>query len=152
MLLNLIFSIIIWGLFDSGINEYQFTAEYNKLDFCHLRIGMDGLSLYFVLLTTFIMPICIASSWDNIRINIKNYYLCCLILESLLIIVFIVLDILLFYIFFESVLIPLFFIVGVWGASEAKVRAAFLLFLYTLTAALGCSSVKEPNSGEALKL
>jgi len=87
---------------------------------------------FFVLLTTFITPIALLSSHNDIEKNLKFYLVSILLLETLQIAVFVVLDLLLFYIFFESVLIPLFFIVGVWGASSAKVRAAFLLFLYTL--------------------
>lgn len=78
-----------------------------------MHMGVDGLSLYFVLLTTFTMPICVLASWENIKHNIKSYMIAFLILESLLIAVFVVLDLLLFYVFFESVLIPLFIIVGV---------------------------------------
>lgn len=130
------FSILIWGIFDSSTSQYQFTAEYNQLDFCHLRIGIDGLSLYFVLLTTFTFPMCILASWENIKHNVKSYMITLLILETLLIIVFVVLDLLLFYVFFESVLIPLFLIVGIWGASANRVRASFLLFLYTLFGSL----------------
>ena len=112
-LLTIIVSIIIWTEFDSSTSEYQFTQEFNKVNFCHLHIGVDGISLYFVLLTTFITPICIVSNWDNIRKSLKYFLMCFLVLETLLIAVFIVLDILLFYVFFESVLIPLFLIVGI---------------------------------------
>ena len=151
-LINFIISIILWIQFDSSYIGYQFVTEIAGLEFIQLNLGVDGISLFFVLLTTFITPIALLSSHNDIEKNLKFYLVSILLLETLQIAVFVVLDLLLFYIFFESVLIPLFFIVGVWGASEAKVRAAFLLFLYTLTAALGCSSVKEPNSGEALKL
>jgi NADH-ubiquinone oxidoreductase chain 4 len=104
--------------------------------FCHLHIGIDGISLYFVLLTTFITPICILSNWDNIKHSLKYFLISFLLLETLLVAVFVVLDILLFYIFFESVLIPLFLIVGIWGGSPTRVRAAYLLFLYTLFGSL----------------
>ena len=101
-----------------------------------MHMGVDGLSLYFVLLTTFTMPICVLASWENVKHNIKSYMIAFLVLESLLIAVFVVLDLLLFYVFFESVLIPLFIIVGVWGASADRIRASFLLFLYTLFGSL----------------
>lgn len=135
-LINFLFSIIIWILFDNSTTQFQFVSEFSNLKFCHFHIGLDGISLYFVLLTTFITPICILASWDDINKNIKYYYILFLLLETLQIGVFIVLDLLLFYIFFESVLIPLFIIIITWGASEAKTRAAYLLFLYTLFGSL----------------
>jgi NADH-ubiquinone oxidoreductase chain 4 len=135
-LLNFIVSILLWGEFDSNSSQYQFTTEFNHLSFCHLHIGVDGLSLYFVLLTTFTMPICILASWENVQHNLKYFLISFLMLESLLIAVFVVLDLLLFYVFFESVLIPLFLIVGIWGATETRIRASFLLFLYTLFGSL----------------
>ena len=101
-----------------------------------MHIGVDGLSLYFVLLTTCTLPICVLASWNNVKHNIKSFMIAFLVLESLLVAVFVVLDLLLFYVFFESVLIPLFLIVGVWGASADRVRASFLLFLYTLLGSL----------------
>jgi NADH-ubiquinone oxidoreductase chain 4 len=131
-----ILSMIMWGEFDSSSSQYQFTVEYNQLSYLHMHMGVDGLSLYFVLLTTFTMPICILASWENIKHNIKSYMIALLVLESLLIAVFVVLDLLLFYVFFESVLIPLFIIIGVWGASADRIRASFLLFLYTLFGSL----------------
>ena len=135
-LINFVLSIVLWGEFDSSTSEYQFTQEFNQVNFCHLHIGVDGISLYFVLLTTFITPICILSNWENIKQQLKYFLMCFLVLETLLIAVFVVLDILLFYVFFESVLIPLFLIVGIWGGSATRVRAAFLLFLYTLFGSL----------------
>jgi NADH-ubiquinone oxidoreductase chain 4 len=131
-----ILSMIMWGEFDSSSSAYQFTAEYNQLSYLHMHIGVDGLSLYFVLLTTFTMPVCVLASWENIKHNIKTFMIAFLVLESLLIGVFVVLDLLLFYVFFEAVLIPLFIIIGVWGASADRVRASFLLFLYTLFGSL----------------
>ena len=131
-----ILSMIMWSYFDSSSSTYQFTAEYNQLSYLHMHIGVDGLSLYFVLLTTFTLPICVLASWDNVKHNIKSFMIAFLVLESLLVAVFVVLDLLLFYVFFESVLIPLFIIIGVWGASADRVRASFLLFLYTLLGSL----------------
>lgn len=135
-LLNFVVSLIMWAQFDSSTREYQFTQEFNQVNFCHLHIGVDGVSLYFILLTTLLTPICLLSNWNNVLVSQKYYFMCFLLLESLLIRVFVVLDILLFYIFFESVLIPLFLIVGIWGGSATRVRAAFLLFLYTLFGSL----------------
>ena len=137
-LLNLIISILLWIEFDSSTTEYQFVLEFKELNFCHLNIGIDGTSLYFVLLTTFITPLCLLSNWsDDIpKENIKYFLISFLILETLQIAVFVVLDLLLFYVFFESVLIPLFIIILTWGASVSRIRAAFLLFLYTLGGSL----------------
>ena len=135
-----ILSMILWGSFDSSSSQYQFTADWasasSQLSYLHMHIGVDGLSLYFVLLTTFTLPICVLASWNNVKHNIKSFMIAFLVLESLLVAVFVVLDLLLFYVFFESVLIPLFLIVGVWGASADRVRASFLLFLYTLLGSL----------------
>lgn len=135
-LVNFIISLIIWAQFDSSVSHYQFQEEFTQISFCHLHLGIDGISLYFVLLTTFITPICILSNWHDIKVGLKYFLIAFLVLETLQIAVFVVLDLLLFYIFFESVLIPLFLIVGIWGASEARIRASFLLFLYTLAGSL----------------
>lgn len=131
-----VISIVIWTGFDSSITDYQYTTEFTATDFCHLNMGVDGISIYFVILTTFIIPIAVISNWNNITNNIKYFLISFLVLETLLICVFVVLDIILFYIFFESVLIPLFLIVGIWGGGESRIRAAFLLFLYTLFGSL----------------
>jgi NADH-ubiquinone oxidoreductase chain 4 len=140
-IVNFFVSIALWAEFDSSASQYQFVQEFNNLSFCHLHIGVDGISLYFVLLTAFLMPITLLSNWDSIKAasggaSIKPFLISFLVLETLLIAVFVVLDLMLFYIFFESVLIPLFLIVGIWGGSEARVRASFLLFLYTLAGSL----------------
>lgn len=135
-MVNFIVSIVLWGEFDSSASQYQFVQEFNNLSFCHFHIGIDGISLYFILLTTFITPICILSNWDTIKLGMKYFLIAFLLLETLLIAVFVVLDLMLFYIFFESVLIPLFLIVGIWGGSDTRIRASFLLFLYTLGGSL----------------
>lgn len=135
-LINFILSIILWGEFDSSSLQYQFVQEFNTLDFCHLHIGIDGISLYFVLLTTFITPLCLLSNWDNLKFGYKYYFIAFLLMETLLIAVFVVLDLMLFYIFFEAVLIPMFLVVGIWGGSITRIRASFLLFLYTLAGSL----------------
>ena len=97
-------------------------------------IGLDGISLFFILLTTFLIPVCLLVS--NVESQVKEYHIAFLILESLMLALFSVLDLFLFYIFFESVLIPIFVIIGVWGSRERKVRAAYQFFLYTLTGSL----------------
>ena len=101
--------------FDSSYIGYQFVTAAFQLhnEFIQLNLGVDGISLFFVLLTTFITPIALLSSHNDIEKNLKFYLVSILLLETLQIAVFVVLDLLLFYIFFESVLIPLFFIVGI---------------------------------------
>lgn len=136
MLINFIISIYIWLEFDSSTSQYQFVYEFIDLSYCHLNIGIDGISLYFVLLTTFISPIAILSNYNNINNNLKYFLISFLLLETLQIGVFVVLDLILFYIFFESVLPILFLIIIVYGSGEARIRSALLLFLYTLAGSL----------------
>nr|YP_010743656.1 NADH dehydrogenase subunit 4 [Diaporthe sojae]WET30402.1 NADH dehydrogenase subunit 4 [Diaporthe sojae] len=105
------------------------------MSFFDIYLGIDGLSIYFVLLTTIIMPIALLSNWNSITENIISYLIIMLLLETLLLAVFLVLDILLFYIFFESILPPLFLLIGLFGSGN-KVRASFYIFLYTLGSSL----------------
>ena len=104
-LINFFISLFLWYQFDSNsISQFQFVTEFNKLSFCHLNFGVDGISLYFVLLTTFITPIALLSNYANIEFNnVKLFVISFLILETLQICAFVSLDLLLFYIFFESV-------------------------------------------------
>lgn len=134
-ILNLIISLIIYILFDFSNNQFQFIQEHYNLGYYEIYLGVDGLSIYFVLLTTIIMPIALISNWNSITNNIKSYLIIMLLLETLLLGVFLVLDILLFYIFFESILPPLFILIGLFGSSN-KVRASFYIFLYTLWGSL----------------
>lgn len=134
-IINLIISIIIFILFDFSNNQFQFVQEYYEISSFNLYLGIDGLSIYFVLLTTIIMPISLLSNWNSITENIRSFVIIILLLEVLLLAVFLVLDILLFYIFFESILPPLFILIGLYGSSN-KVRASFYLFLYTLLGSL----------------
>nr|YP_009690313.1 NADH dehydrogenase subunit 4 [Fomitiporia mediterranea]QEG57093.1 NADH dehydrogenase subunit 4 [Fomitiporia mediterranea] len=135
-LINLILSIYLWILFDSSISQYQFVYSFKELSFCHLNIGVDGLSIYFVLLTTFITPIALLSNYNNINNNIKYFLISFLLLETLQIALFVVLDLLLFYVFFESVLPVLFIVIILYGSGEARIRSALLFFLYTLAGSL----------------
>ena len=135
-LINFFFSLFIWYQFDSNTTQYQFVSEFNQLNFCHLHFGVDGLSLYFLLLTTFVTPIALLSNYTNINKNIKLFLISFLLLESLQICAFVSLDLLLFYIFFESVLPILFIIIVIFGHGEDRFRSAFLLFLYTLAGSL----------------
>lgn len=134
-LINLVLSLIIFILFDFSNNQFQFVQQYHEISSYDFYLGVDGISIYFVLLTTIIIPISILSNWNSITKNIEYYFTIILILETLLLAVFLVLDILLFYIFFESILPPLFLLIGLYGSSN-KVRASFYLFLYTLLGSL----------------
>lgn len=134
-ILNLIISLIMFILFDFSNIDYQFVKDISEIKSINLYLGLDGISIYFVLLTTFITPIVILSNWYSIKKNIESYLIIILLLESLLIAVFLVLNVFLFYIFFESTLIPLFILIGMYGSNN-KVRASFYLFLYTLLGSL----------------
>ena len=126
-IITLSVSLIIYVLFDNSNVDYQFIQEISDIQGLNIYIGIDGISLYFILLTTFITPIVILSNWNSISDNLKTYMIIILLLEMLLIFVFLVLNIFLFYIFFESTLIPLFLLIGIYG-SYNKVRASFYLF------------------------
>jgi NADH-ubiquinone oxidoreductase chain 4 len=134
-IINFILSLMIFILFDFSSNQFQFVQEYHEISSFDLYLGLDGLSIYFVMLTTMITPIALLSNWNYIKDNIRSYLIIILLLETLLLAVFLVLDILLFYIFFESILPPLFILIGLFGSSN-KVRASFYLFLYTLFGSL----------------
>nr|YP_009690341.1 NADH dehydrogenase subunit 4 [Phellinus lamaoensis]QEG57121.1 NADH dehydrogenase subunit 4 [Phellinus lamaoensis] len=135
-LINFILSIYLWVNFDSSTSQYQFVYSFKELTYCHLNIGVDGLSIYFVLLTTFITPIAILSNYNSIKHNLKYFLISFLLLETLQIALFVVLDLLLFYVFFESVLPVLFIVIILYGSGENKVRSALLFFLYTLAGSL----------------
>src|SRR5258707_6657886 len=122
-LINFFISIILWVNFDSSTNQIQFVIEYNQLSFCHLNLGIDGISIFYVLLTTFLTPIAILSNYNNINKNLKTFLISFLILESLQICLFTVLDLFLFYIFFESVLPILFIVIIVYGSGKARIRS-----------------------------
>jgi NADH-ubiquinone oxidoreductase chain 4 len=135
MIINLIISAYVFLMYDFSSNHYQFVQEYYYIGNYNLYLGIDGLSVYFVMLTTIIMPISLVSNWNSIKNNIKPFLITLLLLETLLLAVFLVLDMLLFYIFFESILPPLFILIGIYGSKD-KVRASFYLFLYTLLGSL----------------
>jgi len=135
-LINFLISIFLWLNFNSNTTQFQFVSEFDYLTFGHLNFGDDGISLYFVLLTTFITPIAIISNAYNINSNLKFFLISFLILETLQLALFLVLDLVLFYIFFESVLPILFVIIIVYGSGEFRFRSANLFFLYTLFGSL----------------
>jgi NADH-ubiquinone oxidoreductase chain 4 len=134
-IVNLLVSLMVFILFDFSNNQFQFVQEYHEISSFDFYLGLDGISIYFVMLTTIITPIALLSNWNSIKDNVRSYVIIILLLETLLLAVFLVLDILLFYIFFESILPPLFILIGLFGSSN-KVRASFYLFLYTLFGSL----------------
>ena len=133
-LAEFLLSLMMWMSFDNSSSRFQFVEVYNWIESSNIifYLGVDGISLFFILLTTLLIPICLLASWDAIKFNEKEYFIAFLAMEALVIAVFCVLDIILFYVFCESVLIPMFIIIGVWGSRERKVRASYMFFLYTL--------------------
>ena len=129
-------SLLIWAYFDASTAEFQFVEKHDwfggKLSY---HMGVDGISMLFVILTTFLMPICILASWESITERVKEYMIAFLVLETLMIGVFCALDLVLFYLFFEGGLIPMFLIIGVWGGKN-RVYASFKFFLFTLLGSL----------------
>jgi NADH-quinone oxidoreductase subunit M len=129
-------SLVLVVQFDPANPGFQFVERHPWLsDTISYYVGADGLSLPFVILTTFLMPFCILASWRSIEIRVKEYMIAFLVLESLMIGVFVALDLVLFYLFFEGGLIPMFLIIGVWGGVR-RVYASFKFFLYTLLGSL----------------
>ena len=126
-------SVIIWIGFDPSDPGFQFIDENEWLPAFGIayRMGVDGISMFFVLLSTLLTPICILASWKAITVNVKEYMIAFLILETMMVGTFCALDVVLFYVFFEGVLIPMFLIIGVWGGPR-RVYSAFKFFLYTL--------------------
>lgn len=137
-IINFILSLILWIEFDSNSEQIQFIENWSIINnFSHLVIGIDGISLMFVILTTFIMPIAILASWSSIPTQkVNKYLITLLVLETILIAVFVVLDLLLFYIAFESSLIPMYLLIGIYGGRTRKIHAAYQFFLYTLLGSL----------------
>ena len=127
-----VLSLFIWAGFDNADPGFQMVEKAEWLDSgISYHMGVDGISMLFVILTTFLMPLCILASWESIEKRVKEYMISFLILETLMIGVFCALDLVLFYVFFEAGLIPMFIIIGVWGGKR-RVYASFKFFLYTL--------------------
>ena len=124
-------SIPIWTGFDKANPGFQFVESAAWLGALKYKLGVDGISMLFVLLTTFLMPLCILASWESVEERVKEYMIAFLVLESLMLGVFCALDLFLFYLFFEAVLIPMFLIIGIWGGKR-RIYASFKFFLYTL--------------------
>ena len=131
-LVNFFLSIFLWYLFDPTTSEFQFVEKRVWIkNFINFQIGVDGISILFVVLTAFITPICILSAVNSIKFKIKDFLIALLLMETLMIGVFCSLDLIIFYLFFEAGLIPMFLIIGIWGGSR-RVYSAFKFFLFTL--------------------
>jgi len=129
---NFILSLYLWYLFDSTTSDFQFLEERSWIKgFINYKVGIDGISILFIILTTFITPLCVISVNNTIKNRLKDFLIAILIMESLMIGVFCSLDLVVFYLFFEGGLIPMFLIIGIWGG-ERRVYSAFKFFLYTL--------------------
>nr|QDM58073.1 NADH dehydrogenase subunit 4 [Bacidia sorediata] len=134
--LVLVVCLFIFILFHFSSNHFQFIQSQSEIITYSMNFGVDGSSIYFMLLTSIIMPISLLSNWNSIsNIQLKPFLIIILLLETLLLSVFLVLDAFLFYIFFESILPPLFLLIGMFGSAN-KIRASFYLFLYTLLGSL----------------
>lgn len=127
-------SLVLWGFFQKSVGSFQFVLNFFWLPLLNLNVslGVDGISLFFILLTTLLIPLCLLTSWNSVNFNLKEFLIAFLFLDFLLIASFCSLDLLIFYILFESTLIPMFLIIGVWGSRERKVLASYYFFIYTL--------------------
>ena len=129
---NFIISIYLWYIFDSNIADFQFVENRIWLKgFINYKVGIDGISILFIILTTLISSLCIVSVSQTIKVKLKEFLIAILLMESLMIGVFCSLDLVIFYLFFEGGLIPMFLIIGIWGGSR-RVYSAFKFFLFTL--------------------
>ncbi len=128
-----VLSLGLWFIFDPSTHEFQFVeqAEWMSVFGISYHVGVDGISLPFVMLSTLLTPICVLASWESVRERVKEYMIAFLVMEAMMVGMFCALDLVLFYVFFEGVLIPMFIIIGVWGGPR-RVYAAFKFFLYTL--------------------
>ena len=133
---NFILALFLWYSFDRNFNGFQFVEEKDWIvGLVNFKLGIDGISILFIVLTAFITPICIISCINSVKKRIKEFLIAILVLETFMIGVFCSLDLVIFYLFFEAGLIPMFLIIGIWGGPR-RVYSAFKFFLYTL-----CGSV-----------
>ena len=129
---NFLLSIFLWYSFDTTTADFQFVEKKNWIEgFINFQLGVDGISILFILLTTFIAPVCIFSAIHSIKFKIKEFLIAILVMETLMLGVFCSLDLVIFYLFFEGGLIPMFLIIGIWGGPK-RVYSAFKFFLFTL--------------------
>jgi NADH-quinone oxidoreductase subunit M len=127
-------SIVLWVQFDPSTPAFQFVERARWVSIggftINYHMGIDGISLFFVLLSTLLTVLCVVSSWNSVHVQVKEYMIAFLVLETMMVGIFCALDFVLFYVFFEGVLVPMFLIIGVWGGPR-RVYAAFKFFLYT---------------------
>jgi len=134
-LLNLVLGVLLWLYYDPAGAQWQFTESANLFGPIGWRLGIDGISLTLIMLSVFLMPICIGASWTSIQKRVGEYMAAFLLMETLMIGVFAAQDLLLFYIFFEAGLIPMYLIIGIWGGQD-RIYASYKFFLYTLLGSL----------------
>ncbi|MBC6439448.1 MAG: NADH-quinone oxidoreductase subunit M [Rhodospirillales bacterium] len=132
-LIVLVVAISIWAMFDPTTAEFQFVEQSPWIPAYGIQyyLGIDGISLFLIVLSAFLTPVCILCSWEAVTVRVKEYMIAFLVMEALMIGVFCALDFVLFYLFFEAMLIPMFLIIGVWGGPR-RIYSAFKFFLYTL--------------------
>ncbi len=129
---NFFLTLFLWFSFDTKTSDFQFVEEFFWISgLIKFKFGIDGISILFILLTTFITPIAVISSINSVKVRLKEFLIAILILETFMIGVFCSLDLVIFYLFFEAGLIPMFLIIGIWGGSR-RVYSAFKFFLFTL--------------------
>ena len=129
---NFLISIYLWTSFDQSTSSFQFVEDRTWIEgFANYKVGIDGISILFIILTTFITPLCIISVNNTVKTRLRDFLIAILIMESFMIGVFCALDLVIFYLFFEAGLIPMFLIIGIWGGPK-RVYSAFKFFLYTL--------------------
>ena len=129
---NFLISVYLWYLFDPSTSEFQFIEDKVWIkEFINYKVGIDGISILFIILTTFITPLCILSVNSTVKFRLRDFLIAILVMESVMIGVFCSLDLFVFYLFFEAGLIPMFLIIGIWGGNR-RVYSAFKFFLYTL--------------------
>jgi NADH-quinone oxidoreductase subunit M len=131
--ITFLLSLMIWGNFDNSRSDFQLVERYEWLTGLGINyhVGVDGISLFLVLLSTLTTLVCIGVSWESVQVRVKEYMVAFLVMETFMVGVFCALDFVLFYIFFEGILIPMFLIIGVWGGPN-RIYSAFKFFLYTL--------------------
>src|SRR6266851_1090518 len=159
-------SILLWVEFDSSTAAFQFVERARWVTIGGVTIsyhmGIDGISLFFVLLSTLLTVLCVAASWISVHNQVREYMIAFLVLETMMVGIFCALDFVLFYVFFEGVLVPMFLIIGVWGGAR-RVYAAFKFFLYTLLGSVlsllailavyfqtGSTHVEAPTAGSVI--
>ena len=131
-IVNFLISIYLWVSFDQSVSDFQFVEDRTWIEgFINYKVGVDGISILFIILTTFITPLCIISVNNSVKNRLRDFLIAILIMESFMIGVFCALDLVVFYLFFEAGLIPMFLIIGIWGGPK-RVYSAFKFFLYTL--------------------